>query len=181
MIQTVVADYFWLHRQQLGDKLTRLLAPFSWAERLNRVSKTDIELCPKCGGQLRVIAAITQPDVIKKIRQLGVVEQQGYEDATLLAFGRFIYDEIRFNRTTRLGNNHISAVFDGFGDNFAKRWSRLNILIPPHRPPLRRENIHERTDPLPVFRCIGQEYIGHQVTTGSLQSHAGFWFNIDSS
>ena len=25
MIQTVVADYFWLHRQQLGDKLTRLL------------------------------------------------------------------------------------------------------------------------------------------------------------
>ncbi len=43
------------------------LAPLSWAERLKRVFKLDIELCPKCGGQLRVIAAITEPDVINKI------------------------------------------------------------------------------------------------------------------
>ena len=50
------------------------LAPLSWAERLKRVFKIDIELCPKCGGQLRVIAAITQPDVIQKI--LDHVHQQ---------------------------------------------------------------------------------------------------------
>ena len=52
----------------------RPLAPLSWAERLKRVFKIDIELCPKCGGQLRVIAAITQPDVINKI--LDHVHQQ---------------------------------------------------------------------------------------------------------
>lgn len=43
------------------------LAPLSWAERLKRVFKIDITQCPKCGGRLRVIAAITQPEVIQKI------------------------------------------------------------------------------------------------------------------
>jgi hypothetical protein len=43
------------------------LAPLSWAERLKRMFKIDIELCPRCGGKLRVIATITQPDVIQKI------------------------------------------------------------------------------------------------------------------
>ena len=46
----------------------RPLAPLSWAERLKRVFQIDIEVCPKCGGRLRVIAAITQPDVIQKTR-----------------------------------------------------------------------------------------------------------------
>jgi hypothetical protein len=50
------------------------LAPLSWAERLKRVFQIDIERCPKCGGKLRVIAAITQPDVIQKI--LDHVHQQ---------------------------------------------------------------------------------------------------------
>ncbi len=36
-------------------------APLCWAERLKRVFKIDITLCPKCGGRLRIIAAITQP------------------------------------------------------------------------------------------------------------------------
>ncbi len=43
------------------------LAPLCWAERLKRVFKIDITQCPKCGGTLRIIAAITQPDVIQKI------------------------------------------------------------------------------------------------------------------
>ncbi len=43
------------------------LAPLSWAERLKRVFKLDIELCPRCGGRLRVIATITQPEVIQKL------------------------------------------------------------------------------------------------------------------
>jgi len=38
------------------------------------VFKIDIELCPKCGEPLRVIAAITRPDVIQKI--LDHVHQQ---------------------------------------------------------------------------------------------------------
>ncbi len=52
----------------------RPLAPLSWAERLKRVFKIDIELCPKCGSKLRVIAAVTEPDVIRKI--LDHVHQQ---------------------------------------------------------------------------------------------------------
>ncbi len=52
----------------------RPLAPLSWAERLKRVFKIDIELCPKCGGRLRVIAAITEPNAIQKI--LDHVHQQ---------------------------------------------------------------------------------------------------------
>jgi hypothetical protein len=31
------------------------------------VSEIDITLCPLCGGQLRVIADITDPDLIRKI------------------------------------------------------------------------------------------------------------------
>lgn len=50
------------------------LAPLSWAERLKRVFAIDIEVCPMCGGKLRVIAAISQPDVIQKI--LDHVHQQ---------------------------------------------------------------------------------------------------------
>ncbi len=52
----------------------RPLAPLSWAERLKRVFKIDIELCPNCGGRLRVIAAITEPNAIQKI--LDHVHQQ---------------------------------------------------------------------------------------------------------
>ena len=44
-----------------------LLAPLTWAERLKRVFNIDITLCPRCGGTLRVIAEITDPDVIQKI------------------------------------------------------------------------------------------------------------------
>ena len=52
----------------------RPLAPLSWAERLKRVFKLDIEVCPKCGGRLCVIAAITEPNAIQKI--LDHVHQQ---------------------------------------------------------------------------------------------------------
>ena len=42
-------------------------APLTWAQRLKRVFDIDITLCPLCGGQLRVIADITDPDLIRKI------------------------------------------------------------------------------------------------------------------
>ena len=34
---------------------------------MKRVFEIDISLCPLCGGQLRVIADITDPDLIRKI------------------------------------------------------------------------------------------------------------------
>ena len=42
-------------------------APLTWAQRLKRVFEIDITLCPRCGGQLRVIADITDPELIGKI------------------------------------------------------------------------------------------------------------------
>jgi len=39
----------------------------SWAQRLKRVFKLDLESCEGCGGQIRVIACIEDPLVIAKI------------------------------------------------------------------------------------------------------------------
>jgi uncharacterized protein with PIN domain len=44
-----------------------LMAPLSWAQRLKRVFNIDITLCPICGGTMRVITDITDPDIIQKI------------------------------------------------------------------------------------------------------------------
>jgi hypothetical protein len=44
-----------------------LIAPLNWAQRLKRVFNLDISLCPLCGGTMRVIADITDPDIIQKI------------------------------------------------------------------------------------------------------------------
>jgi len=42
-------------------------ASMSWAQRLKRVFGIDIELCPACGGAVRIIACIEDPAVIGKI------------------------------------------------------------------------------------------------------------------
>lgn len=39
----------------------------SWARLLRRVFNIDISVCSKCKGQIRIIAAIEDPKVIKKI------------------------------------------------------------------------------------------------------------------
>ena len=38
-----------------------------WAQLLKRVFNIDVETCPHCGGSVRIIAAIEDPTVIKKI------------------------------------------------------------------------------------------------------------------
>ena len=43
------------------------IAPLTWATRLQRVFDIDITLCPHCGERLRVVADITQPDLIHAI------------------------------------------------------------------------------------------------------------------
>jgi len=42
-------------------------AAMTWAQRLKRVFGIDIETCPACGGAMRIIACIEDPDVIEKI------------------------------------------------------------------------------------------------------------------
>ena len=39
----------------------------TWAQRLKRVFKIDIETCEQCGGAVKVIASIEDPAVIKHI------------------------------------------------------------------------------------------------------------------
>src|SRR5713101_7976386 len=42
-------------------------ARMSWARLLKRVFDLDIEHCPRCGGTLKIIAAIVDPPVIAQI------------------------------------------------------------------------------------------------------------------
>ena len=42
-------------------------APLGWMARLKRVFAIDLKRCPHCGGELRVIAVITEPGVISRI------------------------------------------------------------------------------------------------------------------
>ena len=39
----------------------------SWARLLKRVFEIDLELCPNCGGELKIIAAILEAPVIDRI------------------------------------------------------------------------------------------------------------------
>jgi hypothetical protein len=39
----------------------------SWAMLLRRVFRVDVLACPRCGGRMRILAAIDQPEVIEKI------------------------------------------------------------------------------------------------------------------
>ena len=42
-------------------------AAMTWAQRLKRVFGIDIETCLACGGAVRIITCIEDPDVIEKI------------------------------------------------------------------------------------------------------------------
>ena len=45
----------------------------TWAQRLKRVFGIDIKMCGKCGGKVKVVAAIEEPAVIEKIlKHLGL-------------------------------------------------------------------------------------------------------------
>ena len=48
-----------------------------WAQRLKRVFAIEIEKCEKCGGPVRIIASIEDPDVIQKILKHLGLDQPG--------------------------------------------------------------------------------------------------------
>jgi hypothetical protein len=52
--------------EQAGSR-DELVAPLTWAQRLKRVFNIDVTVCPLCGGTMRIIADITDPDIIQKI------------------------------------------------------------------------------------------------------------------
>ena len=50
----------------------------SWAELLKRLFEIDMALCPNCGGELRITAAILEQPVIEKIlTHLGLQADSG--------------------------------------------------------------------------------------------------------
>jgi hypothetical protein len=59
------------HRATRGDPEeptpAERCATMTWAQRLKRVFGIDIETCPACGGALRIIACIDEPEAIEKI------------------------------------------------------------------------------------------------------------------
>ena len=55
-------------------------AAMTWAQRLKRVFKIDIETCDQCGGAVKVIACIEDPAVVKRI--LDHLEQRPDSNAT---------------------------------------------------------------------------------------------------
>ena len=40
---------------------------YSWAELMRRVFSADVLRCDRCGGRMRILAAITPPEAIRKI------------------------------------------------------------------------------------------------------------------
>ena len=47
----------------------------TWAQRLKRVFSIEIEKCEQCGGKVKIISSIEDPEVIEKIlKHLGLDE-----------------------------------------------------------------------------------------------------------
>ena len=53
--------------EDLAESAGSPKAPLIWAERSKRVFRIEITMCPHCGGRLRVIAYVTDPDVIDQV------------------------------------------------------------------------------------------------------------------
>ena len=62
------------------DQRERRIA-MTWARRLKRVFEIDITTCDQCGGNVKVIACIEDPDVITKI--LSHINSQPKKQASL--------------------------------------------------------------------------------------------------
>ena len=60
--------------QQAADQpLTPRHVTMTWAQRLKRVFGIEINTCARCGGKLKVIGSIEEPQIIAKI--LGHLEK----------------------------------------------------------------------------------------------------------
>jgi hypothetical protein len=57
----------------------------TWARRLQRVFGIEIEQCARCGGRLRVIASIEDPELIA--RMLAHRRERGAEDSPVGSLG----------------------------------------------------------------------------------------------
>ena len=67
------------------SRLVAKEARMSWARRLKRVFGIEIEQCVRCGGRLKVIASIEEPELIERI--LAHRRERGEEEALTVSLG----------------------------------------------------------------------------------------------
>jgi ribosomal protein S27E len=72
-------------RASAGEWPTPRHVAMTWARRLQRVFGIDIERCARCGGRLKVIASIEEPEVIARI--LAHRRERGAEDPPVASLG----------------------------------------------------------------------------------------------
>jgi hypothetical protein len=48
-----------------------------WAELLRRVFRVEVEVCPRCGGESRILGFVTEPAVVRRI--LAHLERRGVD------------------------------------------------------------------------------------------------------
>ena len=79
----------------------------SWARLLKRVFELDLEHCPNCGGELKIIAAILEQPVIEKILTHLGLQARAPPRARGWMTGSFAALE---SRLAKVGNGSGSAV-----------------------------------------------------------------------
>jgi len=61
--------------EQVSQSVKNKAYSMTWAQRLKRVFAIEIEKCEKCGGNVKIIASIEDPEVVEKIlKHLGLDE-----------------------------------------------------------------------------------------------------------
>jgi hypothetical protein len=78
-------------RSRTPERATPKHVALNWARRLKRVFGVEIEQCARCGGRLRVIASIEEPELIERIlahrRRQGGEEARTGEEALTVSLG----------------------------------------------------------------------------------------------
>ena len=79
-------------------------ARMSWARLLERVFAIDVEHCPQCGGDLKIISAIEEPAVIVRARTVPLPGRRSRSARTRAKRSNCV--EVRRSRTMWGSNNH---------------------------------------------------------------------------
>ena len=74
------------HREaENAESKPRKRRPYSWAELLKRVFRLDVLVCHHCGGPRKLLAAILEADVIRKVlAHLGLATEPSAARSLLL-------------------------------------------------------------------------------------------------
>ena len=103
----------------------------TWAQRLKRVFAIDIEKCERCGGPVRIIASIEDPDVIEKIlKHLGLDQVGDPQNRSPPSDPDRPTNDAILNSSaqiTHIGDGRIrpASGFEGQIIKFFNRWAKI--------------------------------------------------------